>query len=227
MNVLPFEGRTHREAERLLPWYANGTLEATEHKLVHAHLSECPACRADLAALRAQFDALDDDRSTHPSTDHDWHRLHHRLHAQRQAAASSPLQRARTGWRTAAPWMRVAVAAQFAVVAVLGAFLLGEPLLRDAAPPQPEYRTLSASPAAPVSNDDTLLVVFDPRLTDAQLRELLGANHARIVDGPNTAGAFLVAAPKGQADLVRNALRASPGVAMAERLAPPAQAESR
>jgi len=72
-----------------------------------------------------------------------------------------------------------------------------------------------------------LLVVFDPRLTDAQLRELLGANHARIVDGPNTAGAFLVAAPKGQADLVRNALRASPGVAMAERLAPPAKPESR
>jgi len=234
VNVLPFEGRTHREVERLLPWYASATLEPDEHHLVHAHLSECAQCRAELAALRAQFDAIDDDTSTHDAhaTDHDWHRLRNRLHAQRQAAARSPWQRARSGWRTAAPWMRVAVAAQLAVVAVLGAFLMGEtllggPLLRDPAP-QTEYRTLSATPAAPVSNDDTLLVVFDPRLTDAQLRELLGANHARIVDGPNTAGAFLVAAPKGQADLVRNALRASPGVAMAERLAPPSsQAETR
>jgi hypothetical protein len=32
-----------------------------------------------------------------------------------------------------------------------------------------------------------------------------------------------VAAPPGQADLVRNPLRASPGVAMAERLAPSAK----
>jgi len=227
-HVLPFEGRTHREVERLLPWYANATLDPAEHELVHAHLSECAQCRADLAVLRAQLDVIDDATSTHDAraTDDDWHRLRNRLHAQRQAATRSPWQRARSGWRTAAPWMRVAVAAQLAVVAVLGAFLLGEPLLRESAP-QPEYRTLSASTAAPISNDDTLLVVFDPRLTDAQLRELLGANHARIVDGPNTAGAFLVAAPKGQADLVRNALRASPGVAMAERLAPPAQAEPR
>jgi len=227
VNVLPFEGRTHRETERLLPWYANGTLDAGEHELVHAHLSECAACRADLALLRAQFDVIDEeDDASRASTDDDWHRLRNRLHAHRQAAARSPVQRARSGWRNAAPWMRVAVAAQLAVVAVLGAFLVGVPLQRETAP-QPEYRTLSATPAAPVSNDDTLLVVFDPRLTDAQLRELLGANHARIVDGPNTAGAFLVAAPQGQAELVRNALRASPGVAMAERLAPPAKPETR
>jgi hypothetical protein len=228
VNVLPFEGRTHREVERLLPWYANATLEPVEHALVHAHLSECAQCRADLAVLRAQLDAIDEDAPAHDAraTDDDWHRLRNRLHAQRQAATRSPWQRARSGWRTAAPWMRVAVAAQLAVVAVLGAFVASESLLEPA--PQPEYRTLSAAPAAAVSNDDTLLVVFDPRLTDAQLRELLGANHARIVDGPNTAGAFLVAAPEGQADLVRNALRASPGVAMAERLAPPpGKAESR
>ena len=219
-HVLPFEGRSHRDVERLLPWYANATLDASERDLVHAHLSECAQCRSELATLHAQMDALDDDPSHDAATDHDWHRLRGRLHVQRPAAARSPWMRARCGWRTAAPWMRVALAAQLAVVAVLGAFLL-----RDATPTQPEaaYRTLSASNAVPVSNDDTLLVVFDPRLTDAQLRELLGANHARIVDGPNTAGAFLVAAPTGQAELVRNALRASPGVAMAERLAPPGQ----
>lgn len=219
-HVLPFEGRSHRDVERLLPWYANATLEPAERDLVHAHLSECAQCRSELAALLAQMDALEDDVQRESTLDHDWHRLRGRLHAQRQAAARSPWMRARSGWRNAAPWMRAALAAQLAIVAVLAAFLM-----RDATPVQPEaaYRTLSASNAVPVSNDDTLLVVFDPRLTDAQLRELLGANHARIIDGPNTAGAFLVAVPAGQAELVRNSLRASTGVAMVERLAPPAQ----
>jgi hypothetical protein len=117
--------------------------------------------------------------------------------------------------------MRVALAAQCAVVAVLVVFLVRtERAPRDDAPGQDQaFQTLSATPA-PRATADTMLVVFDPRLTDAQLRELLGANHARIVDGPNAAGAFLVAAPSGHAEPVRNALRASPGVVMAELLAP-------
>jgi hypothetical protein len=144
--------------------------------------------------------------------------MHQRLHAARRSpiVRFESLRRVRTGWNNAAPWIRVALAAQCAVVAVLAAFALRTP----AAPEPQAFHTLSAAPS-PVSSQDTLLVVFDPRLTDAQLRELLGANHARIVDGPNATGAFLVATPPGQAEPVRNALRASPGVAMAERLAPP------
>ena len=45
--------------------------------------------------------------------------------------------------------------------------------------------------------------------------------HARIVDGPNAAGAYLIATPPGQAEVVRHALRESRVVSMAERLAPP------
>ena len=226
MNVLPFEGRTHRDVERLLPWYVNATLEPGESEMVRAHLGDCTTCRAEVASLRGLQDAgaVDEPHETDAhAIDRDWSRLRNRLHAQRQGVARSPVQRVRSGWRNSAPWMRLAVAAQFGVVAVLAVMLFrGE---RNVAPNDVHtYRTLS-SPAAPVATGDTLLVVFDPRLTDAQMRELLGANHARIVDGPNTAGAYLVAAPHGQAEFVRNALRASPGVAMAESLAPPTPSE--
>ena len=219
-RVLTFEGGEHREVERLLPWYANATLEPDERARVHQHLSECGSCRAELAGLRAMIDAAADApvETGDADIDRGWERLHRRLHAARNTAATPrSLHRLQRGWRSAAPWVRVALAAQCAVVAVLVVFLVRtERAPRDDAP----YRTLSAA-AEPRASADTLLVVFDPRLTDAQLRELLGANHARIVDGPNATGAFLVAAPPGQAELVRNALRASPGVAMAERLAPP------
>lgn len=218
-RILSFEGGEHREVERLLPWYANDTLDAIESDRVSAHLSECGACRAELSRLRAVLDAAAEAPAAGPrEADRDWERLHRRLQGMRRADAKPRRwHRVRSGWRNAAPWMRAALAAQCAVVAVLVVFLVRtERAPRDDAP----YRTLSSA-AVPTASADSLLVVFDPRLTDAQLRELLGANHARIVDGPNATGAFLVAAPPGQGELVRNALRASPGVSMAESLAPP------
>jgi anti-sigma-K factor RskA len=219
-RVLPFEGRAHRDVEHLLPWYANGTLDDDDAQRVAAHLSECATCRGEVAAMHAVMHAGDVVAPHEDARDAEraWAHMHQRLHAARRTpiVRFDSLRRVRAGWNNAAPWIRVALAAQCAVVAVLAAFALRTP----AAPEPQAFQTLSATPA-PTSSKDTLLVVFDPRLTDAQLRELLGANHARIVDGPNATGAFLVAVPDGQAEPVRNALRASPGVAMAERLAPP------
>jgi len=221
-RVLSFEGRSHGDVERMLPWYANGTLDADDAVLVRQHLADCAQCRGEIATLRALMDAHGEPGADDiAGVDRDWSRLRNRLRAQRQMATRPGFQRMRTGWRMSAPWMRVAMAAQFGVVAILAVFLLRAERAPPPAPDDAPYRTLSA-PVVTVAAGDTLLVVFDPRLTDAQLRELLGANHARIVDGPNTAGAFVVAAPKGQAEPVRNALRASPGIVMAELLSPAA-----
>ncbi len=35
----------------LLPWYASGTLEGSETRLVTAHLASCDACREELALV--------------------------------------------------------------------------------------------------------------------------------------------------------------------------------
>ena len=52
-RIIHFEGSAHTEADRLLPWLANGTLEGEELMRVRAHLDQCAACRNELDWLRS------------------------------------------------------------------------------------------------------------------------------------------------------------------------------
>jgi anti-sigma factor RsiW len=217
-RVLPFEGRGHRAIALLLPWYANGTLTQDESLRVHLHLAECAACRGEVEAMRALMsDAQEDAPVDAAELDRDWQRLRSRVHATRRApAVRDRWSRLQSAWRETAPWMRIALGAQAAMLVVLGVFVFR--VERAPAPPA-VYRTLSSSPAV-ATKANRVLVVFDSRMTEAQMRSLLSQVHGRIVDGPNDAGAFLVATEPGQAELVRNTLRASPGVEIAELLSP-------
>jgi hypothetical protein len=48
----------HEEVWLLLPWYANGTLEAAERALVEEHLGGCPSCGEELARCNGLAAAL-------------------------------------------------------------------------------------------------------------------------------------------------------------------------
>ena len=50
------------------------------------------------------------------------------------------------------------------------------------------------------------------------MRGLLRASEARIVDGPNDAGAYVLAVPPARVAMVRDALRAAPGVTLVATL---------
>ena len=52
---------------------------------------------------------------------------------------------------------------------------------------------------------------------------LLAASGARIVDGPNEAGAYVLAVPPARLGGVRDALRSAPGVVMVEALPGPTE----
>jgi len=56
-SILPFEGRRHAEAQRLLPWLLTGRLEDDEHAWLEAHVSGCGDCRNELEQLRVLRDA--------------------------------------------------------------------------------------------------------------------------------------------------------------------------
>ena len=43
---------THAEAWALLPWLANGRIQAADREWVEAHVQGCAECRAELAAQR-------------------------------------------------------------------------------------------------------------------------------------------------------------------------------
>jgi hypothetical protein len=62
------------------------------------------------------------------------------------------------------------------------------------------------------------MVMVDPAMREAQWRGLLQASGARIVDGPNAAGAYVLAVPPARTARACDALRAAPGVLLVERV---------
>jgi hypothetical protein len=62
------------------------------------------------------------------------------------------------------------------------------------------------------------MVMVDPAMREAQWRGLLQASGARIVDGPNAAGAYVLAVPPQRTAHACDALRAAPGVLLVERI---------
>jgi hypothetical protein len=223
-SILPFEGRRHAEAQRLLPWLLTGRLEDDERAWLEAHVSGCGDCRNELEQLRVLRDACaqaegaqadagvaifaearpGDAGST--EADRGWRRLRPLLQPSRMLREHA--------WRAPATrrprWLRWAITAQAATLAAL-AFALWQP------PAPARYRTLGATPPAATGN---LVIAFDPHLDEADLRRLLLASQARIVDGPNDAGAYVLSVPSARLPMVRDALRAAPGVTLVAALGP-------
>lgn len=205
----------HHEAERLLPWYVNGTLEEDEQVQLQQHLGQCRQCQRELAELREWQAACAQLATTPLDATQAWRRLRARLLAPDAARARRHWwDRATQDWRQASPWLRWALLAQ--AVALCGVAVLALPRNEP-----PAYRTLGTAPTARAAFDSsTLVIVFDPHASEAQLRRLLRASQAQIVEGPNEAGAYVIAVPAERLATVRDALRAAPGVTLVESLAP-------
>ena len=207
-RVLDFATHTHHEAQRLLPWLANGTLESGEREWLQEHIGNCAECRCGLQELQALQAAILEPGQAPAGVDAGWRRVRSRIAPSHRDA---PAGRGTSGsrLRRTPRWLAAAIAAQVLMAIVLGIAWWG---MRT---PPPAYHTLSGTPRS--AGD--LLVVFDPRISEAQLRRLLDASDARIVDGPTDAGAYVLSVPEGRVDNVRDALRAAPGVTMVESLA--------
>jgi anti-sigma factor RsiW len=204
-RIINLHGDEHRAFEELLPWYVTGRLEADEHARVEAHLAACPDCQAEVRfqqRLEREVARLPID------VEHGWAQM------RRQLEADEPPQ-AHTTRRLAsavrAPWLGWAAAAGLAAVA--------GPLLLAQAPTQlaGEYHALSA-PA--VQRSGNLVVIFRPETREADMRAAMKAAHARLVDGPTEADAYVLAAPPAARDAALKALRARPDVVLAEPMDP-------
>ena len=203
----------HEAARKSLPWLANGSLAGAELDSVQAHLRDCPQCRDELAMLSALREA-----GPGPAPDCDPDRAFARLlprldvpSNQPEAAAPSPAPLERWRARIAANdsyWLRRAVLLQCGLIAVLLA-LLARPVFDD----RKDYRLLGAGTAAPAR----IVVMFQPDTPERELRRIVRASGARIVDGPTVTDAYLVGID-GDADAVLAKLRAEPAVQLAEPL---------
>jgi hypothetical protein len=114
-------------------------------------------------------------------------------------------------------WLRAAAAVQLGVIFVLGLVNVwpGAQRAGEAGSGVHRYGGLGARAAAPGS----LVVSFDPATPERELRRILQASGARIVDGPTAAGAYVLDVAAGDAGPTLSSLRAEPAVVLAEPLA--------
>jgi len=215
MRLFRFDDPEHGEAIELLPWLVNDTLTGSERVRVERHLAECVACRSELEDLRMlQASVAEDDADS--VVTHAFSRVHARLDEVRPDLSATRILRWIAGqWRQTRPWLRGAVIAQSALLAVLIAALLG--------PSAPHYyRTLAATPAR-VSAGAQIVVVFNSSVRETELRSLLLDLHAHIVDGPTPTGAYTLEVAQGELAAALASLRRQHWVAFAEPAPQPAR----
>ena len=209
-RIISLHGEAHDDANALLPWYATGRLDADDRARVEAHLTECPQCQADLATekrLCAAVAALP--AGDVPSADAGWEALSAQLKPRRPTLAAR-IADIRAQWQVSAGWLRLAAVAQLVLICGAVGWGLHRP---TQSPVQPQYHTLSSGPVAVQGN---AVLVFRPDITEAQMRATLRDAHARLVDGPTAADAYIVAIPATERDTTVKALRNSKTVVLAE-----------
>ena len=211
-RIIRLHGDPHQETQALLPWYVTGQLDASDQAQVEAHLGHCAECQAELKIernLQLEIAALSLD------AEHSWAQLRRRPEfkpPRRRSAASVGVWLKAAGrdaarqWRSGAPGLRWAVAAQFLLILVLGVLVL--PTARTA-----RYHALGAAPIAAAGN---AVVVFRPDTPERALREALEASHARVVDGPTSADAYVIHIPPAERAAALARLRRRGDIALAE-----------
>lgn len=199
-RIVEIEASTHQKVQKLLPWLLTETLQGAELAMVRQHVRDCQECRDELewqrdvqaarpalraapnvdrafAAMAAQLDREPAPRPARRAQDRD-------------GGAGGWLARLLAAWRDAGSGPRWAMAVQCAVIAGLALALFR---------PQPaeymQYRALSSAPPAAAAGGapaGRLMVVFKPHTTEAELRRILQACGAHIVDGPTVTDAYVL-----------------------------------
>ncbi len=199
-TVVPIDRDPHAAVLAQLPWYARGQLDDAEMQEVQAHLSTCPACRAELAAERPLQALL----ATTPlseqglgSADAGLARVIRRLRADPAEAAAQPR------------WLAWLVGLQGGAIACLLMALVWTQL------EPPAYRTLSGPAPAPQAQ---ALVMFSADASERQIRAALQTTGATLAGGPTESGAYVLRLPATGTQAALERLRKQPGVTLAEAL---------
>lgn len=202
-KILRLRGDQHRQTQSNLPWYVTGQLNERERGQVEEHLATCACCREELESERELAESV---ASLPLSTDAGWAELRRRMNSspRQNRLASQPIRTSRTFQRMGRiGWLLVAQAVAVAAF-VYTLVPSGEP-----AP----YRTLSAPAASEAAN---AIIIFRPGVSEAELRQTLTENGARIVDGPTASGAFALRVPEDRRQAVIGNLQQDSTVALAQ-----------
>jgi hypothetical protein len=222
----------HTRAQELLPWMVNGRIEGRDAAWLDGHLAQCADCRDELAAQQRLRDAIAREPTVEFAPQAGFNRLWKRIEAEAHgaqvtgataaadahddsfaalAAATNVLP---TPTRTL-PWMRIAIFAQAAAIAVLCVALWRAPPVSA-----PAYRTVTDPPVGPAIAGPVVKAIFDDQVRLADVKDILAASGLVVASGPSEAGVYtLVPRDAGSADIPADTLsrlRADPRVRFAE-----------
>jgi anti-sigma factor RsiW len=215
---------TSHAAEKLLPWYANGTLTESERREVDDHVAACPDCRRELEYLSGLSATLKQAFAGEPMP---MLRIRSSVMAQVRAdrerlPAASPAG-SNGGFGSAVEqWFRNLFAPRW-VPAVVAVLLLGQlTLLLWTAGHQTPAGTNEVTTRGLRGESVLVAVVFQDSAPEVRIRSAIRTLRGRIVDGPTPDGRYTIEVPATLAvnlddQLVK--LREQPGlVRLAERL---------
>jgi hypothetical protein len=190
------------EIRELLPWYAAGALSPAERRAVEAELRQSPALRNELEEYRRLKGAVAEADAEVPELrpeliERTWRSIDAYEQTKKRTRARAQdsegwLVRARRqlfgGWEGLPLGGRLAIAAQFAVILVLGGVLIGIGS-RDRT-----YTVASGQTTVTAAQGPRFMVVFQPEAPESAIRELLESAQLEIVAGPSAEQGYVLAA---------------------------------
>ena len=207
-DIIRLRDSLHDQAQMLLPWYINGTLDPHEKADVEAHLAACAECRTDIDVERTLAAEL---ASMPLEAAHGWEMFARRLDASAAMPAPTPawsipfLNRPiRLGWAITAQALAAAL-----VVTVMTAM--------PGTPSEPVYQALGSGSSAARAN---IVVLFNPETSEQVMRAALIDADARLVDGPTAAGAYMAHVAPERRDAALAELRQVRQVVVAQPIDP-------
>ena len=217
---------THAETWALLPWLANGRIQASDREWVEAHVAVCAECRAEVAAQRMVSTAMNRDGASPESAATDEQRSFNRLWARIEASesaspasvATGTVQQSSRSSRTVR-WLAAAV-----IVQGFGLALFAFNTLRTA-PQSGEIVTVATNHVPSRPNAPAVRIVFAPDASITTINTLLAHQGLSIVSGPGTAGNFTAelsadaVASGASADSVAAVISKDPNVSFAQPVA--------
>jgi len=212
-HIVELNGSAHQRVQEALPWFVLDRLGSEERAMVLQHMQGCTLCQED-AAFQRKLLALQLSVSLPNEAGLDVDLAFAKLKS-KLTAPVRPAHSLSYRYRIVAaieklwgkgsrPWMPWALGAQFVLISGLCAMLL-----------QPAtYHGLGMYSKV----DGNMVVMFKPQTTEQELRRILHASGARVVDGPTVTDAYLLNVRPGQEARALGMLRAEPAVSLVESL---------
>jgi hypothetical protein len=199
---------TNERFAELLPWYVNGSIDATDRAWVDTYLTEHPEARSELAWFGSLQSRIKEAIPEVPATIG-------LSRAMARIRADQPTLAARIGAFVASLSMKPAMSmALAAVVLVQGGVIVG--MMKSAQEDAVEMRAMRAQT---VEEGPLVKVNFAPDAKESDIRLLLVSIQGTLAGGPGQLGDYYVRVPAGKEAQAAAKLKGMP-IVQAVELAP-------